>query len=314
MRHMRIWDYVDRAARHGSIRRAAEELNITPSALQRRIQDVEEDLGTTVFERSAQGVRLTSAGETFIRWVRQQSVELERTRSQIESLVGLRRGHIRVACSQALVNYLLPQEITAFRAAYPKVSFGISVVDHDAALQMLVDYEADLALIFRPRHSAELQPVVTVGQRLCAIMANDHPLADRSSIRLRDCAPYPIALADRSFGSRRIIDDILSVSSITLSIDFESNSFEMLRNLARSGDVITFQIEMGSEVSWLEPGLVSVPIADADPTHGPLVLGQLRGRTLPVAAAKFVEQVARRLDATQHLEGIRSPEAEIRTG
>ena len=55
MRHMRIWTYVDLAARHGSLRRAAEELNITPSALQRRIQDVEDDLGAAIFERSAQG-------------------------------------------------------------------------------------------------------------------------------------------------------------------------------------------------------------------------------------------------------------------
>lgn len=301
MRHMRIWSYVDLAARHGSIRRAAEELNITPSALQRRIQDVEDDLGTAIFERSAQGVRLTAAGETFIRWIRQQAVDLDRTRSQIESLEGLKRGHIRIACSQALVNYLLPQEIAAFRRIYPRVSFSISVVDHDVALQRLVDYEADVVLIFRPRRSAELQPIVTIGQRLHAVMASDHPLTRFASIRLRDCAPYPIALADRSFGSRRIIDGILSTSSFALSIDFESDSFEMLRNLARSGEVITFQIEVGSEVSWLEPGLVSIPVADADPTHGPLVLGQLRGRTLPVAAAKFVEQVARRLDRTRNL-------------
>lgn len=112
--------------------------------------------------------------------------------------------------------------------------------------------------------------------------------------------------ADRSFGSRRIIDDILSVSSFDLSIEFASDSFEMLRNLARSGEVITFQIEVGSEVSWLEPGLISVPVADADPTHGPLVLGHLRGRTLPVAAAKFVELVAQRLDASRHLPSIQT--------
>ncbi|WP_279480118.1 LysR family transcriptional regulator [Aureimonas sp. SK2] len=301
MRHMRIWAYVDLAARHGSIRRAAEELNITPSALQRRIQDVEDDLGTPIFERSAQGVRLTAAGETFIRWIRQQAVDLERTRSQIESLGGLKRGHIRIACSQALVNHFLPQEIAGFRRSYPRVSFAVSVVDHDVALQRLVDYEADIVLIFRPRRSAELQPIVSVGQRLHAVMASDHPLAGQDTIRLRDCAPYPIALADRSFGSRRIIDGILSTSSFSLSIDFESDSFEMLRNLARSGEVITFQIEVGSETTWLEPGLVSVPVADTDPTHGPLVLGQLRGRTLPVAAAKFVEQVARRLDRTRNL-------------
>ena len=65
MRHMRIWRYIDETARCGSLRRAAERLNITPSALQRRIQDVEEDLGTLLFERRPSGVALTAAGMTF---------------------------------------------------------------------------------------------------------------------------------------------------------------------------------------------------------------------------------------------------------
>ncbi len=266
MRHMRIWTYVDLAARHGSIRRAAEELNITPSALQRRIQDVEDDLGTAIFERSAQGVRLTAAGETFIRWIRQQTVDLERTRSQIESLEGLKRGHIRIACSQALVNYLLPQEIAAFRQTYPRVSFAISVVDHDVALQRLVDYEADIVLIFRPRRSAELQPIVTIGQRLHAVMASDHPLTRHESIRLRDCAPYPIALADRSFGSRRIIDGILSTSpSRCRSISNPTPSRCCATSRARRGHHLPDRGRLGGLVAGAGPRLHSRRRRGSDP-------------------------------------------------
>ncbi len=297
MRHMRIWRYVDEAARFGSLRKAAEHLNITPSALQRRIQDIEEDLGAAIFERSAQGIRLTAAGESFIRWVRAQAADLERVRSQIEDLSGMRRGHVRIACSQALVSSFLAEEISKFRSRFPLVSFEILVVAQGAALKMLSAFEADIALIFSPRRTPDFQPLMSLGQRVVAIMATDHPLAGRPTLRLRDCAPYPIALPDASFGTRNILDALLAVSSIKLSVELESNSFEMLRNLARTGGVITFQIEIGAPSPALDPGLAVIPLSDVDLAHGPLVLGQQKGRTLPVAAAKFAEQIASRLDA-----------------
>jgi DNA-binding transcriptional LysR family regulator len=86
MRFMRILGYVDEIARSSSIRKAAEHLNLTASALNRRVMDIEEELGTLLFERRPRGVRLTSAGELFIDLARRQLSDTERMRSQIEEL------------------------------------------------------------------------------------------------------------------------------------------------------------------------------------------------------------------------------------
>lgn len=99
-----------------------------------------------------------------------------------------------------------------------------------------------------------------------------------------DGAPYPILLPDASFGKRAILDEVLAVSSTKLSVALESHSFEMLRKLARTGKVVTFQIEIGAPSPILDPGLVVIPLSDVDFAHGPLNLGQQKGRTLPVAA------------------------------
>ncbi len=66
MRHLRILDYVDEVARAGSIRKAAERLNVTASAVNRRIADLEEELGAPLFDRRPRGVQLTAAGEVFV--------------------------------------------------------------------------------------------------------------------------------------------------------------------------------------------------------------------------------------------------------
>lgn len=292
MRAMRIWDYVDRATRLGSFRRAAEEFNITPSAFQRRIQDLEEDLGFTIFERSHRGIRLTSSGENLIRWIRSQRADLERVQSQVEDLAGLRRGQVRIACSQALVQHFLPQEISSFRAAYPHIRFDVTAVDHGLAMKMLHDYETDLALIFWPSRDPEFQPLVTLQQGIAVVMASDHPLAQKPSIRLRDCGAYPIALPQRGFGVRALIEDFLATASTQLSIELESNSFELLLNLARVRDVLAFQFSIGARQESLPAGLTVRPLDESERMRAPLVLGYRRGRSLPVATAKFAEHLA----------------------
>ena len=109
MRHLRFLRYVDEVARAGSIRKAAEQLHVTASAVNRRVMDLEDELGAPLFERRPRGVRLTAAGELFVRYIREQSGDVERMKSQIEDLKGLRRGTVRIACSQALALDFLPR-------------------------------------------------------------------------------------------------------------------------------------------------------------------------------------------------------------
>src|SRR5262245_32575950 len=127
MRHLRVLHYVDEVARAGSIRKAAERLNVTSSAVNRRIMDLEEELDAKLFERWPRGVRLTAVGEMFVRYVREQAADVERVKSQIEELKGLRRGVVRIACSQALALDFLPREIADFRARHPLVAFEVVV-------------------------------------------------------------------------------------------------------------------------------------------------------------------------------------------
>ena len=92
MRHLQTLRYVDAVARAGSIRRAAETLAITSTALNRRILALEEELGAPIFERLPHGVRLSTAGELLIRHIRDQLSDIERVKSQIADLSGVRRG------------------------------------------------------------------------------------------------------------------------------------------------------------------------------------------------------------------------------
>lgn len=298
MRYLRVLRYVDEVARAGSIRKAAERLNITASALNRRIQDLEAELGTPVFERLPRGVRLNAAGELLIRHARGQIAEMGRVRSQIEDLSGFRRGTVAIACSHALAHDFLPTQIAAYRRAFPLVEFDVRVASHGEALRALDAYEVDLALIFRMSTTAGFRIIASAEQRLMAIMRADHPLAGEGSLRLRDCADYPLALPDRSYGGRELLERAVERSSFRLAPVIESNSFEFLRSYVRLEDAITFQIEIGAPASLRDrDGLIARPVDARDVPPARFAMGQLHGRALPVAAAKFAEQLAARLEA-----------------
>ena len=300
MKHLRLFEYINAVVRHGSIRRAAENLYLTPSALDRRIQQVEEELGTAIFERHAKGMRLTSAGEIFIDYVRRHISDLDRVRSEIEGLKGLRKGHIEIVASQALALNFLPKQISAFRENHPEVSFRVRVVDRSEALRALMAYEADLALSVLPKITSELLELVMVAQPVMAMMSSHHPLAAKPKLRLSDCLSFPLVLPDASLGARELLEPILERRSTRPDIAAETDSFELMRGLLVDGHSVGFQVEIGAPQDEAPfEGLISRPIDAKDVPMAPLVCAQLRGRTLSVAAARFASRLA------QHLNNMR---------
>ena len=248
--------------------------------------DLEEELGAPLVERRARGVRLTAAGEVFVDYLRKQNGDVERMKSQIEDLKGLRRGTVRIACSQALALDFLPRAITEFRETYPLVEFDVKVVDHEFAMAALAAFDVDLVLVFRPPFLANFQPLMTLEQRLVAVMAKSHPLAARRKLRLRDCAAYPVALPERSIGGRQLLEEVVARTGISFNVAAESNSFEMLRGLVSHAGLISFQIRIGTMPEGNKLGLVAREIDDRDVPRAKLVFGRLRDRTLPVATCR----------------------------
>ena len=311
MRYSRILQYVNQVARTGSIRKAAEQLNATSTAVNKRIKDLEDELEVELFDRTPRGVSLTAAGEMFIHFVREQLSEEDRMRSRLDEMRGLRRGLVRIATSQALAGNFMPDLLAGFKKRSPNVAFHVLAATHSQAISALQEHEVELVLIYRPPRTYKLEPIFSINQRLMAVMNRNHPLANHPSLRLRDFAKYPVALPDGTIGGRQLLDDVTLRQDIRLSSLVVSNSLEFLRGCAAKFDVVCFQIEIGVPTRDLEPfDLVAKPIDRRDLLEAPLMLGQLRGRRLPIASATFAEYAAREMDrwsaSTNSPQGARS--------
>lgn len=298
MRHLDSLRMIEAAARAGSIRKAADDMNITASALVRRINRFEDEFGCEVFERLPSGVRLNPAGELVMQHYRATLSDLSRVRSQVADLSGERRGHVSIACSQALLPWFLPRQIARYRSQHPGVTFSVNVRDRARAEQELAEYASDLALVFEPVYLVDFQVIVSIPQQVCAVMSVDHPLAQKGDLRLRDCLAVPHIAPSSTYGVRHLLDFAARRGARRVSPVVETESFELIRHYVLQENVIGFQIPIGLGRAD-DPRLVLRPISERDLPLGNLILGQMRGRTLPVASAKFAMQLAAALETEE---------------
>jgi DNA-binding transcriptional LysR family regulator len=289
LRPPRVLSYVDAVARHGSIRKAAEALNVASSALNRQVLDLEADLGVALFERLPRGVRLTAAGEVFLAYARQAISELKAVESQIEQLRGLVRGQVSVAAVESVAGDLLPSAITRFQATHPNVRFNVRIGAPEELVAALVADQADLILTHDALPKKEVDILAQSRQALCALMVPDHPLASRDELRLRDCLAYPLALADSSLAGRALIERVLAQASFDLDPRLVSNSVEAMKAFARMNRGVCFQFRKPGKALIAPGDMVAIPLMELPLLQAKLVLATRRGRALSIAASAFVD-------------------------
>jgi hypothetical protein len=123
------------------------------------------------------------------------------------------------------------------------------------------------------------------------MMARDHPLAGEGPVRLRDCLAHPHVLPSAEYGVRHLLGIATRRASNRLRPVVESGSFEFMRHYVLEERAVGFQIPIGLEARDGDR-LVVREIATRDAPAGRLFLGHMRGRALPVAAARFAMAVA----------------------
>ena len=213
VRPPRLYLYFDAVIRHGSIRRAAEALRIASSALNRRVLDLEEEIGTILFDRLQGGVRLTAAGETFAAHVRRTLSDLERAGDQIQALQGLMRGHVAIGTAESAAVDLVPSAVVAFQREHPGVRFSVAVGNPHTMIADLLEDRVDLILTHEEPDHHDVVVLASAPKSFCALMRADHPLATRPRLHLRDCQGFPIVLADDMLAGRSLIESTLAKSS-----------------------------------------------------------------------------------------------------
>jgi DNA-binding transcriptional LysR family regulator len=279
------------AARRKSIRKAAEGLGLSPSSVHRQVIKLEEQVGSPLFERSSDGVRLTAAGEVFYRYVQRAHHDLDQVMSEIDDLRGVRRGHVRVACEEGLGKDFLPHVLTPFRKKYTGVGFTVRIMDMPGIVAGVAEGEFEVGVAFNPQTHAGIKRHGQMPVAVGAVVLPGHPLAKRKQLRLADLVGEPLIVADSGFTIRRMLDVQAGSSREHLNIVAETNSFEAITALVKSGAGVAIRTRTGIAEEIARGEVVFVPISERG-FHMETIAVITRAKwPLPVAAAIFVEQL-----------------------
>jgi DNA-binding transcriptional LysR family regulator len=255
--------YVDQVARSGSIHRAAKELNVAASAINRQILHLEEGLGVKLFDRVPRGMRLTSAGDTMVTMARRGRADERRASSELRQLQGISQGHVRLVAMDSHVNGFLPDLIERLARDYPLITLEVEVANTDEAVAALIGGSADLAAVFNLTPRRDLHVLWSCELPFGCVVAPTHALAAEASTSLQEAAAHPLALQSRSLMIRRNLDARHGWIFQDGQNRLETNSLQLLKVLARSGRYVAFTSELDAAPELMDGTLVFVPIRDA---------------------------------------------------
>ena len=240
---------LDEIARVGSIRRTAERVNASPSAVNRQILNLEHELGAPLFERLPKGVRLTSAGEAVVKEVRREAVvkEVRRWRhdqSQLISLLsdlkGLRRGHIAMGLMECMATGVGPHVIAGLNAKHSKLTLEVIVGGTEQIVDHLLSGTLHVAAAFNMPFRTELKITHETLVQMGAVVRPGHPLTRHKSLQILDCINYPLIVPDGSFALRSRIDHAMKNLNLNRFATTTVNTIEFIKSSILNGEQVSF--------------------------------------------------------------------------
>ena len=292
--------YFDAVRQARSIRAASAVLNVSASAVNRQILNLEAGLGLKLFERTPAGLKLTAAGEIFARHVAKVLADTDRMRAELDALTGINAGHVEIATIEGLCSDLVPEALAAMRARHPRVTVRVSILRTGEIPEAVLNGDAHLGLAFHLERQPELRQIAVARFMLGAVMAGDAPLAQRASLSLDELADADLILPAANFATHGQLRPLLLESHASRRPLVESGSIDLMKRLAIEGVGVTFLTRVGIMAELAAGALAHVPLIHrGKPIYSELGLYARRSAVLPAAVEVMAEHLAATIAARQ---------------
>lgn len=291
MLHSRVLRYLDEVARAGSIRAAAERLNVASSAVNKHVLALEAALGQPLFDRLPRGLRLTPTGELILAHVRQTLKDFKEVEASIRDLRGLEAGEVTIATMSGLAGGIIPQVAAPFQARHPRIRVSVRVMFIRDIIEAVTTGEADIGFAYNLPADPQLEFIEDLDARLGVIVSPGHPLARMGSVPLGHCTGYPLIFADRALLLHDAVAGAFAAEGLSAEPAFRTNSIEAMKVLAGSGAGIAFlsRFDIAEEYRW--GALTYVPVRGNALGRNRLALVQRDRRSLGPAASILLDDL-----------------------
>lgn len=228
--------YFFEAVRCGTIRAAADWLNVAPSAVSRQIGLLEGELGAVLIERHARGVKPTEAGQLVIEYFREQVAHKDDLLSRLQELRGLRTGHVNVVLGEGFVSDMLAGPMQTFCKQYPGIRVNLDLAGTNDVMRKVTEDEGEIGLVYNPPLDPKIVSRASKLQPMMAIVGPDFPRRGRDeAMTVEELASYPLAATHASYGTRQMLEAVEFAEKIRFDPVVTTNSITILKQFVKSG-------------------------------------------------------------------------------
>lgn len=243
VRQLRVFEAVATSA---SFSRAAEQLDMTQPAVSMAVRQIEQALGTTLFD-PADRRRLSDAGQELLMHAR---IILAQVRSAEEAMAsyasdgrteasrGL-RGLLHLGVVQT-ANYFAPRLLSAFHAKHPDVRLKLTVTKRSEILRLLAERRLDIAITGYPPSEADLDAHSFARHPHCIVASVHHPLATRTSLEWTDLRYEDFIFREPGSSTRLFLEQLLQAQSIQVRQRLELSGNETVKHAVMEGLGVSF--------------------------------------------------------------------------
>lgn len=227
-------------AETGSFQAAARQCGVTQSTISRQVRSVEDDMGVSLFHRSAQA-KLTLAGDSLMPRALRICKEWQQAKQEIDDLVNGRQTELCISGIHSVCAYMLPPIVTEFCRTHPDVQLRVTALGSDRSLKVLRDGLVDVSIVMH-------NPLLTSNQEMVVIplyeepvevlMAIDHPLTEYAAVPWEEIARYPQVVFKDGYGMQRIVQGQFREQGTDFKVALELNTLDAFRGVVRQGSMV----------------------------------------------------------------------------
>jgi DNA-binding transcriptional LysR family regulator len=276
----------------GSVRGAAEVLDMDPSAVSRAVGLLEKECGTMLLERRGRGVAPTDAGELLSVYLRRQESQKQHLLAQMDAIRKVERGHIDIVAGEGYIDWLMRHSLQAFMRSHPAITVSLEVGSSDEIVRRVIDERAHIGLLFQPPRDERLRSHHSHPQPIQALVLESHPLARLGRpLKLADLLPYPGATLQRSFGVRQHIEAAEIGEGVRLPTLLTTSSFSALGYFVVAGLGYALSTRMSLPPHLDTAAVVELPMRNPLLHQGRSHVISRHGRMLAPAATELLRLV-----------------------
>lgn len=260
LRHLRYFLAVAEARHFG---RAAARLHIAQPPLSVQIRDLEDELGTPLFQRGPRGVTLTDAGVAFLPQAEAVLAAARQATAVARDAAAGRRGRLVLGFIPTLAYTLLPHLLPAYRQAHPQVAVSLREVPVANKEDALLSGHVDVALYRPPPRHPEIEVAAIGAERMILALPPGHPLARKRQVPAAALAGETLVMYTPSLGDRGLYGTVaawLRAQGLQPTSAEIAGTIPTALGMVMSGAGLAIVPE--SSASLRLPGLVFRPFAE----------------------------------------------------